>query len=587
MNILARLPKAPLPEHLELAYSLRGKPKERLGAIMYLVEFVMLALGVVLSPRVEPHLVIVCWLLAAIADQVGTITDSKATRALNLAGFGPALRVAVRALVAALALASAPLFAVSRSGATLDARVPLTPYIVLVILTEIIMLAQNLLVNVVSNSTPPLAYHPSAAQERAYKERASFYASTLNEPVALLVGECAAVMLGFLYPTLAYAALVIPLGYFIYFVLRTAGLLMAAKPDAERLLQTLGEAKPGYLIYVSFGQGQSNYIANQWLPVLDKVPDGGFVMVREASQLRPLISTKLPIVYAPSQRHVEALTFPSVKVALYPAFGDKNAHLMRNINVDHVMIIHGDSDKSSSYNATARGFDHVFVAGEAAVDRYWRAGVEIPRERFRIVGRPQTESLTVGPLNHDRPTILYAPTFEGYTEQNNYTSLASMGEGIVAALLAKDIDVVFKPHPSTGVLKASMLGARSKIVSMLDGHGKSILAPTAINDCFQEADVLIADVSAVVSDFLYTERPIIACDVAGLGEEKFRETYPSLASAYVLAPDLSNLDEVLGLALGVDPLGEARAEAKLYLLGDTPNGPQAAFNAAMAELIGR
>ena len=54
------------------------------------------------------------------------------------------------------------------------------------------------------------------------------------------------------------------------------------------------------------------------------------------------------------------------------------------------------------------------------------------------VGRPQLDGLlaTAVRTDHPVPTLLYAPTWEGWNSEQQYTSLDSMGVELVAAALA-------------------------------------------------------------------------------------------------------------------------------------------------------
>ncbi|MBK9696392.1 MAG: hypothetical protein IPO80_02965 [Propionibacteriaceae bacterium] len=255
---------------------------------------------------------------------------------------------------------------------------------------------------------------------------------------------------------------------------REARRLLSRQADDEAaLLAELSAGDPTYLVYVSLGAAQSRYIVNQWAPVFEATPLNGLMVVREASQLRPLVPTRVPVVYAPSTRHVERLTLPSITVAFYLAYGEKNAHLLRDPTRRHVMLLHGDSDKATSANAQARAFDEVWVAGPAAIERYRSAGVDVPRDRFVIIGRPQVEHLPVGPTGAARPTVLYAPTFEGYYDHTSHTSLDVMGPALVRQVLAEfpQASLWFKPHPASGVVRPSMLGAIAEVESLLETGG--------------------------------------------------------------------------------------------------------------------
>jgi hypothetical protein len=52
--------------------------------------------------------------------------------------------------------------------------------------------------------------------------------------------------------------------------------------------------------------------------------------------------------------------------------------------------------------------------------------------------------------------------------------------------------------------------------------------------------------------------------------EEFIEEFPLAQAGYVLAGDLSNLDQVLGDMLDTDPAVGRRRELKTYYLGDFP-----------------
>jgi CDP-glycerol glycerophosphotransferase (TagB/SpsB family) len=99
-----------------------------------------------------------------------------------------------------------------------------------------------------------------------------------------------------------------------------------------------------------------------------------------------------------------------------------------------------------------------------------------------------------------------------------------------------------------------------------------------LQDCFELADVLVSDISSVVTDFLYTERPIITTNPIGLREEDFRTMFPTQSASYVLGPDFTQVGELVDRALGEDPLADARRRTKRYVLGDLPDGPIHAFD---------
>src|SRR5262249_13787494 len=133
----------------------------------------------------------------------------------------------------------------------------------------------------------------------------------------------------------------------------------------------------------------------------------------------------------------------------YVAHTTKNLHLLREPGLKHVFVGHGDSDKVSSINPFGKAYDELWVAGPAARERWADAEVGVRDEAVREVGRPQLEVVervdrrVVG----DRPlTVLYAPTWEGWTDEDFGSSVVSMGPLLVEGLLAAEpaVRIVYK-----------------------------------------------------------------------------------------------------------------------------------------------
>ncbi len=349
--------------------------------------------------------------------------------------------------------------------------------------------------------------------------------------------------------------------------------------DLQRFLDDL---KPTHVTYLSAGAGQSEYILNQWIPVIEQVPSPGFVLIREATNLSPVQETSLPVIWSPKTRHVEELTSGRVHIAYYLANAGKNVHLLREAAVKHVFLNHGDSDKSTSANPVSRVYDEVWVAGQAAIDRYESAGIAIPDKNYAIVGRPQMARLLVGPRGAGRSTLLYAPTFEGYYEESNYSSLERMGPAMIRHLLTEypDLRIIFKPHPNSGVQRPGMNAARIAIAEMLEAGDHVFVdpsSPVTLYDAFDQSDLMISDISSVVTDYLYTERPIIVSNPVQMPVSQFLSTFPTQRSSYVLDGDLGNFDLILRDALGADSRRAERIDQGKYVLGDLPQGPMRAF----------
>ncbi|MFD7699727.1 hypothetical protein [Streptomyces caelestis] len=104
--------------------------------------------------------------------------------------------------------------------------------------------------------------------------------------------------------------------------------------------------------------------------------------------------------------------------------------------------------------------------------------------------------------------------------------------------------------------------------------------------CFNVADLLISDVSSVISDFLASGKPYAVANTGGLPEEAFRAAFPTVAAATVLTPDAAGVPALLESVRDPekDGLAKARAELKLRLLGPAEPSSQRRFAAAVQAL---
>ncbi len=106
--------------------------------------------------------------------------------------------------------------------------------------------------------------------------------------------------------------------------------------------------------------------------------------------------------------------------------------------------------------------------------------------------------------------------------------------------------------------------------------------------CFDIADVLVSDVSSVVSDYLASGKPYAVANTSELDEATFRATLPTVRAAAVLAPDGAGVAALLESVRRPerDQLAAARATLKEHLLG--PSNPPSVqrFNMA-AQALGR
>ncbi|MGW1954735.1 hypothetical protein ACWCPI_18615 [Streptomyces sp. NPDC001920] len=117
-------------------------------------------------------------------------------------------------------------------------------------------------------------------------------------------------------------------------------------------------------------------------------------------------------------------------------------------------------------------------------------------------------------------------------------------------------------------------------------HQVVTAARPSLYACFNVADLLVSDVSSVISDFLASGKPYAVANTSGLAEDVFRKAFPTVRAATVLTPDAAGVPELLDAVRHPekDELVEARAELKRHLLGPDEPTSQVRFNEAVQAL---
>ncbi len=271
-----------------------------------------------------------------------------------------------------------------------------------------------------------------------------------------------------------------------------------------------------------------SYQLIQWLPVLEQLDQlhPVAVVARDERSAEVLDArTRLPIVLATSFPELTELYAASdAKVVLYCNNSMLNFHSLLDGRKLHVHINHGESDKQSMASNNAKAYDRVFVAGEAAVQRHEVGLLEFDTDRLVRIGRPQLDLRPPALLEPTaRRTVLYAPTWEGDAEYNDYTSLDTLGVDIARAVLAvADARLVYKPHPKVATSETpAVRDAHRAILAILDeavrrdpSAGHRAITVGDILAVIPDCDAMVTDVSSVGLDWLYlrTEKPIFLTD---------------------------------------------------------------------------
>ncbi|WP_019358147.1 hypothetical protein [Streptomyces sp. AA1529] len=428
----------------------------------------------------------------------------------------------------------------------------------------------------------------------------------------------------------------------------------------------LARYKPTTGMYFSGGT-TSAYQANMWLSTLAELEGRPLIVLRERFMVQKIDATDVPIVCIPKVSHLMHLEHSTLKVLLHPANSGKTSQVLRIPTLKHAFINHGESDKLSSCNPYAKAYDQVWVAGEAARERYQLAEVGVDDKDVVEVGRPQLTPIRHAD-EHTAPrdgytTVLYAPTWEGWDGNPGNTSVRLAGENIVKALLADPkVRLLYKPHPMTGSVDPRAGAADQRIRTLItqanaarngprrgaeaaaelerrtaeldrlsttafrasademermkiqgrpeEGNAERVRAATeaweaaywasfpdwehqiidgprpGIFTCFNQADLLVSDVSSVVSDYLTSEKPYAVANTSGMTEDEFRGTFPTVRAGTVLSPDAHQLPALLESVRDPekDTMARARRELKTHLLGPSDPPSRVRFNAAALEL---
>ncbi len=338
--------------------------------------------------------------------------------------------------------------------------------------------------------------------------------------------------------------------------------------------------KPRFLVHWD-GSSESVYQLEAWLPYLEKLDLPFLVILRNPESFERVLQVVNgdPIVVAQTPLEMEQFLVPSATTVFYANNADCNNQILRFEGFKHVQLGHGDSDKSSSATRTFRLFDRVYVSGQAGIDRFNASGIELDESTIVSVGRPQVSGITqakqpIGSIA--APTLLYAPTWWGDFADTSHSSLP-FAEGLIDLLLNREVTLIFRPHPFT-LRHAETATAAARIRERLRSHSEKTGTPhifgekaerkLSLTECFNQSDVMIADVSAVVTDYLYSGKPLgLFVPTATAGNAHLDD------GQYLFTEHAEAWSTQLDKLLITDPLREQREEVRKYRLANATTTP--------------
>lgn len=360
--------------------------------------------------------------------------------------------------------------------------------------------------------------------------------------------------------------------------------------EYEQLPVIVSEYRPSFAVHWD-GPAASLYQLKMWLPHLKNIGLPFVIYVRPISgrsAILEAVGNDVPLVFTPKHSDLERVLAPSITVAFYVNNADRNNQLLRFRKIHHVQLGHGDSDKATSTGPVFRMFDQIFVAGNAAIDRFLANDPALPRSKFEIIGRPQLSEVSSPqqPIcEKQQPTILYAPTWKGDFADSAYSSLSQI-EPLILRLIERGCRIIFRAHPFTSrdqtmqraATQIDNLLRREKSISGVEHlSGKEAEHDLSITQCFNLSDALITDVSSVLTDYLASNKPV------AVYTPSTTVNFPAVNCVYNFTPDSSTWTSVLDDFLGQDSFKGRRALLKSHYLGSTD--PVRAFTDAVLKAI--
>jgi hypothetical protein len=371
-------------------------------------------------------------------------------------------------------------------------------------------------------------------------------------------------------------------------LVRRYGLLPKGLPDRYGDDDRLAGTSLSQTVMVYFpGTQEDIYQLQQWYDPLHALHERHpVVVVLQDSRTARVVRAESGLAAITIARYGaldDLLSRSDVKLALYVGHNPANFTALRFTSLAHAFLNHGDSDKGVAVSNQNKAYDFLFVPGQASIDRVqaytilWDVA-----PHCLLIGRPQLD--VDRPAARDaskgnRPTILYAPTWEGAQPSLAYGSVVSHGPTLVRALLEDGrFAVAYRPHPLCGVTSGEFGRADAEVRRLVTEAaatdpvaGHRIETDRPVNDSLAAADLLVCDVSAVAMDWLPTGKPMVITEPASsavvTARTRMLDVVPRLSVV-----DLPGAVALVADQLDRDPARASRAELVDYYLGDTTPG---------------
>ena len=102
----------------------------------------------------------------------------------------------------------------------------------------------------------------------------------------------------------------------------------------------------------------------------------------DSLQKRPALAG-IPLIACLNTAELDKVITPTVHAVFYVNSVASNINMVSYRHLTHVYLGHGDSDKEISAHPVHAMYDKIFVAGQAAIERYYANNVLIPGRKVR------------------------------------------------------------------------------------------------------------------------------------------------------------------------------------------------------------
>jgi hypothetical protein len=296
--------------------------------------------------------------------------------------------------------------------------------------------------------------------------------------------------------------------------------IILEKVRARRLALDIARREPEVTpVVVYFGDAPGSlYQLRRWystLAALDRVHPTAIITSDSSTYAAVRRETQLPVTFANGAPQLaRVLERQQARVVLYANHNALNFRVLRFATPVHVFIGHGESGKESSVSRQLKAYDLDFVADRESIEQLRAIRGYDADASAVVVGSPWLGFLGAPPTAwrpDGRRVVLYAPTWEGDRPSMDYSSVESLGDEIVSAVLgAPDLRLVYRPHPWLGRVRPASAEADARLRRAITASNRGGFVDSGeYGWALDAADACVTDVSSVAHDIRALGKPLL------------------------------------------------------------------------------